>query len=88
MPHIPRAFCADCAVEMTMDKSGVIVETRVDGRGYYKIMADRYACGRCGRTIIVGMASRPLAEHFHADYAEVRAEITVDFADYSTARTA
>jgi len=82
MPHIPRAFCADCRVEMVMDKGGVIVETRTNGAGYYKIMADRHRCDRCGHTILIGMPRVPLAEHYERDYASVASEITVDFAAY------
>ena len=63
-----------------MAEGGVIVETRANGAGYYKIMADRHECGRCGRAILIGMPPVPLAEHYESDYAAIAAGITVDFA--------
>lgn len=52
MPHIPRAICGECNIEMRCVKSGVDIEMLLeDGAPYYKIQVDRHECsGRMWNT--------------------------------------
>lgn len=88
MPHVPKAFCADCAVEMVVDRAGVTVETLSSGirapdggpGSYYKVQSDRLVCPACGHGVLTGMPAAVI-EHFEPGYAEVRADIVCHFAD-------
>jgi len=70
--------CLKCKVFLTPKKSGTYVEegmplTReLDGPwGPYKLWScDLAECPKCGVEIITGFGYKPLAEHFHPDYAD------------------
>lgn len=65
MPHIPRAVCATCKLEMHCEKQGEDLRMLTDDeREYYVINADRYQCSGCGQEAWVAFANRPIAEHF------------------------
>lgn len=79
MPHIPRAICGECNTEMKCDKNGVNVEMLAKWGSYYKIEADQWVCPKCGKTIIIGFADQPFAEHFQPDYEERKVDIQAEF---------
>lgn len=77
---VVRPICATCNLFFQPDKNGVYFEEgrpvctgTVDPEDVewvpYKLwVGDRWRCRGCNATIIVGVASQPLAEHYQPDY--------------------
>jgi len=81
MPHIPRAVCVPCRIEMRPSRNGIEVEMLLPtGKGYYRIEADEYECGRCGHKAIIGFAHQPFVSHFEPGYAKSESDISAEFA--------
>jgi hypothetical protein len=80
VPHIPQTICAEDGVEMVVSKTGALLEMNATWGSYYKIYAERYECPDCGREVYLP-ADRVLMEHWHDDYADLNAEVQIDFAD-------
>ncbi len=47
-------------------------------RPYKAWMGDQWGCPDCGATIVVGVGSAPLAEHYQSNFSEVVAAFTAD----------
>ena len=65
--------CVPCRLFYKPKKNGVEIEEGMpDGAGgwqAYKLwQGDAWLCPGCGSIIIVGVGSKPLAEHFHPNF--------------------
>ena len=70
MAHIPRLVCEPCNQEMRPLKNGVVAESMVYDRPYYKVECDRWECEQCRRTVLSGFADGPFAIHHELAYEQ------------------
>lgn len=81
MPHIPRAVCVPCKIEMRVSKNSVNVEMLLNtGKPYYIVEADEYRCSKCGYTALLGFGRGPLVSHYEPDYLKHEPDISAEFA--------
>ncbi len=57
MPHVPKAVCGVCNLEMVPAINGVNLTAVADNdREYFKIVGDKYKCPLCDYTMYTGFA--------------------------------
>src|SRR5262245_12214158 len=72
MPTESNLLCG-CGRFMRPKQNSITVEELFeDGTGYKLWDADLWACPECGAELITGFGAQPLAEHWYANYAELR----------------
>jgi hypothetical protein len=75
MPTASNLLC-DCGRFMRVKQNSVTIEEVMDDGAPYRLWdADLYECAECGREVVSGFASLPLAEHWQPNYAELRARL-------------
>lgn len=73
---MPMIVCVKCRKFFHPKKNGVAVEegmpVRDEWRPYKLWQADLLTCRSCGDDIIAGFGMRPIAEHFHTNYGQLK----------------
>lgn len=80
---MPRPVCLDCSVEMTVHRTGLVVQFNAlasshPSGAYQQWHADTVKCASCGAEVITRYAEKPFWEHFHRGVAPETADIVVD----------
>jgi hypothetical protein len=65
-----RIVCPKCQIELRPKKNGVAAEAMTVDGPYQLFVADLMACSGCGLEVVAGFGSRPIVEHFQAEYAQ------------------
>lgn len=83
--NTPRVICTaehsfENAVEMRLEKIGVIVEMIRPNGPYFKVAADKYRCGECGATVLADFAKLPITEHYESEYGKTHSDVSARFA--------
>lgn len=67
---MPKAVCVKCCTELYPKKNGVYVLEYAHFGPYKLFHADMWACMTCGHEVVMGIAERPIAEHFQQGFKE------------------
>jgi hypothetical protein len=65
-----RLVCQKCQIELRPKRNGVAAEAMTVDGPYQLFVADLMACSGCGLEVVAGFGSRPIVEHFQAEYAQ------------------
>jgi hypothetical protein len=73
-----RPVCVPCKAEYWCIKNEATVEQTAGGRPYKLWSGDLWQCPGCDHKLVIGFASRPLAESHQTDlYESYRSEVIV-----------
>jgi hypothetical protein len=78
--HIPRAFCTNDNLEMTIHKTGAFYEVFNALGSYYKVAVDEFICGECGFTVALP-SRQALASHRDPNYFNIPTHDVAHLAD-------
>lgn len=77
---IPKLVCGVDRVQMVIEQTGMVIEMAHSNGHRYKVASDLFRCPAC-RISIALPAQAPIVEGWQAEYGQVNAAITAEFAD-------